>query len=346
MTFSPNHLLVTGGAGFIGSAFVRMAIGTEPRLRVTVLDKLTYAGQLSNLAAVEADPRFQFVRGDIADAVIVNSLAKEVDAILNFAAESHVDRSIESAETFVHTEIQGTLVLLEAARRHGHERYLQVSTDEVYGDVPEGSSRETDPLLPRSPYAACKASADLLVLAFASTYRLNTLVTRGSNTFGPHQYPEKLIPLFVTSAIDDQPLPLYADGRQVRDWLHVDDHCRAIERVLRQGEPGAVYNVGAGNEMPNIQLTREILDLLGKPESLIRYVEDRAGHDRRYSVDASKLKALGWAPRESFPAALAQTVRWYQDNQSWWRPLKDGAFRDYYQRQYATRLETGTSTTE
>ena len=346
MTFAPGRLLVTGGAGFIGSAFVRMVLSTYPGLRVTVLDKLTYAGQRSNLVEVDDDPRFRFVRGDIADPEVVDALAADADAILNFAAESHVDRSIESAADFVHTEIQGTLVLLEAARRHGHQRYLQVSTDEVYGDVPDGSSIESDPVQPRSPYAACKAGADLLVLAFATTYGLPTLVTRGSNTFGPYQYPEKLIPLFVTNAIDDQPLPLYADGLQVRDWLYVEDHCRAIDVVLRRGTPGSVYNAGAGNEMANLELTREILDILGKPASLIRHVEDRAGHDRRYSVDSSRLRALGWSPGEPFSVALGRTVEWYQEHADWWRPLKDGEFRDYYRRQYETRLRTGTSTLE
>ncbi len=341
MTFTPHHLLVTGGAGFIGSAFVRGMLQQHADVRITVLDKLTYAGQLSNLAEVEADARFRFVRGDIADERAVDVLAAETDVIVNFAAESHVDRSIESAAAFVHTEIQGTLVLLEAAHRHEHRRYVQVSTDEVYGDVPSGSSTESDPLRPRSPYAACKAGGDLLTLAFHETHGLPTLVTRGSNTFGPHQYPEKLIPLFVTNAIDDAPLPLYADGLQVRDWLHVDDHCAAIDLVMREGAPGSAYNVGGGNEKANIALTRQILHLLGKPESLIRHVEDRAGHDRRYSVESSRLQALGWKPRRSFEEALADTVQWYREREDWWRPLKSGEFLDYYRRQYEARLSAG-----
>ncbi len=342
MTFTPSHLLVTGGAGFIGSAFVRGMLQQRADVRITVLDKLTYAGQLSNLAEVEADARFRFVRGDIADELAVDVLAAETDVIVNFAAESHVDRSIESAAAFVRTEIQGTLVLLEAARRHEHRRYVQVSTDEVYGDVPSGSSTESDPLRPRSPYAACKAGGDLLTFAFHETHGLPTLVTRGSNTYGPHQYPEKLIPLFVTNAIDDAPLPLYADGLQMRDWLHVDDHCAGIDLVMREGAPGSAYNIGGGNEMANIALTRQILRLLGKPESLIRHVEDRAGHDRRYSVESSRLRALGWKPRRPFEEALATTVRWYQDREDWWRPLKSGEFLDYYRRQYEARLSAGT----
>ncbi len=345
MTFEPAHLLVTGGAGFIGSTFVRDTLRRSGDIRVTVLDKLTYAGQRSNLAEVEEDVRFRFVRGDIADDDVVDGLAAEADVILNFAAESHVDRSIESPSAFVHTEIQGTLVLLEAARRHGHPRYLQVSTDEVYGDVPTGSSTEADSLRPRSPYAACKASGDLLVQAYHATYGLPTLVTRGSNTFGPHQYPEKLIPLFVTNAMDEVPLPLYADGLQVRDWLYVDDHCRAIDRVLRQGQPGAIYNIGGGHEMTNIEVTRAILRLLRKPESLIRHVDDRPGHDRRYSVDSTKLHDLGWAPTESFDAGLAQTVRWYEEHEDWWRPLKD-ASGEYFARQYGARLRAGTPSAE
>jgi dTDP-glucose 4,6-dehydratase len=345
MTFQPERLLVTGGAGFIGSAFVRDTLHRYPGTSVTVLDKLTYAGQLSNLAEVEGEPRFRFVRGDIADAGVVESLAAEADVIVNFAAESHVDRSIESAAAFVHTEIQGTLVLLEAARRHGHHRYLQVSTDEVYGDVPTGSSTEADPLRPRSPYAACKASGDLLVLAYHETHRLPTLVTRGSNTFGPHQFPEKLIPLFVTNAIDDVPLPLYADGLQVRDWLFVDDHCRAIDHTLRHGQPGAVYNIGGGNERTNIEITRELLRILDKPTSLIRHVYDRPGHDWRYSLDSSKLRALGWAPAEEFEAGLARTVRWYADHEDWWRPLKE-ASAAYFERQYGDRLRAGTPAAE
>ena len=338
-----RHILVTGGAGFIGSNFVRHALARDPELRVTVLDKLTYAGNLANLADVVADPRYAFVRGDIGDPAIVDQLAAEADAIVNFAAESHVDRSIDAPDAFIQTDVHGTFILLEAARRHGHARYLQISTDEVYGNVPSGSSVEDDPLRPRSPYSASKAAGDLLVLAYHATYGLPVVVTRASNNFGPYQYPEKIIPLFVTNAIDDEPLPLYGDGQQVRDWLFVTDHCEAISVVLERGDPGEIYNVGGGNELTNQALTQAILELLGKPASLIRRVEDRPGHDRRYSVDSGKLHALGWAPRRSFEADLATTVDWYRQREDWWRPLKSGEYLDYYRRQYGERLATSTA---
>ncbi len=338
-----RSLLVTGGAGFIGSAFVRRLLGRDPDRTVIVLDKLTYAGNLANLSQVDAAPGYRFVHGDIADAEVVDELASQVDAIVNFAAESHVDRSIESPDAFIRTDVVGTYVLLEAARRHGHERYLQVSTDEVYGDLVSGSAREDDRLLPRSPYAASKASGDLLVGAYHTTYGLRACITRASNNFGRYQYPEKIIPLFVTNAIDGEALPLYGDGLQVRDWLHVDDHCAAIELVLERGEPGQVYNVAGDNELTNIELTQLILGQLGKPMSLIRSVPDRPGHDRRYSLDAEKIRGLGWQPQASFGAALADTVRWYVDHPEWWRPLKDGEYLDYYRRQYAERLAASTS---
>ena len=334
----PRRLLITGGAGFIGSNWVRYIFEHADDTRVTVLDKLTYAGNLANLADVQNDRRFHFVHGDITDSPLVERLAQEVDAIVNFAAESHVDRSIESPGAFVQTDVFGTYVLLEAARHAQHERFLQVSTDEVYGDVPSGSSRESDAVRPRSPYAASKASADLMVQAFHATYRLATCITRASNNFGPYQYPEKIIPLFVTNAIDDQPLPVYGDGLQVRDWLFVDDHCAAIALALEQGQPGKIYNVGGGNELTNLELTASILGALGKSPSLIRHVPDRVGHDRRYSVDSSKLRELGWRPVRSFQAALDETVQWYVDHEDWWRPLKNGEYRDYYQRQYGARL--------
>ena len=338
-----RHILVTGGAGFIGSNFVRHVLTRDAALRVTVLDKLTYAGNLANLADIAADPRYAFVRGDIGDPAIVDQLAAEADAIVNFAAESHVDRSIDAPDAFIQTDVHGTFVLLEAARRHGHARYLQVSTDEVYGNVPSGSSVEDDPLRPRSPYSASKAAGDLLVLAYHATYGLPVLVTRASNNFGPYQYPEKIIPLFVTNAIDDEPLPLYGDGQQVRDWLYVIDHCEAIAVVLERGETGQVYNVGGGHELTNQELTGAILELLGKPASLIRRVEDRPGHDRRYSVDSGKLHALGWTPTRSFEADLAATVDWYRQREDWWRPLKSGEYLDYYRRQYGERLATSTA---
>jgi len=336
-------LLVTGGAGFIGSAFVRRLLGNHPDRTLIVLDKLTYAGNLANLREVEDARGYRFVHGDIADAEVVDELAAQVDAIVNFAAESHVDRSIESPDAFIRTDVHGTYVLLEAARRHGHHRYLQVSTDEVYGDLASGSAREEDRLVPRSPYAASKASADLLVGAYQVTYGLQACITRASNTFGPHQYPEKIIPLFVTNAIDGEALPLYGDGLQVRDWLHVDDHCAAIELVLERGEPGQVYNVAGDNELTNLELTHLILEQLGKPMSLIRSVPDRPGHDRRYSLDAARIRALGWRPQASFRSALADTVQWYVDHPQWWRPLKDGEYLEYYRRQYAERLAASRS---
>jgi len=339
----PERLLVTGGAGFIGSNFVRRVLDRNPGMRVTVLDKLTYAGNRANLADVEASPRFRFVEADIADADVVDRLAADVDAIVNFAAESHVDRSIEEPDAFIRTDVYGTFVLLEAARRHGHARYLQISTDEVYGNVPEGSSTEADALKPRSPYSASKSGGDLLVGAYFATYGLPTLLTRASNNFGPYQYPEKVIPLFITNAIDDEPLPLYGDGQQIRDWLYVDDHCDALETVLARGEPGETYNVGGGNELANLDLTRVILELLDKPMTLVRRVEDRPGHDRRYSVDCSKLRDLGWTPSHSFDAALRETVEWYRRREDWWRPLKSGEYREYYVRQYGNRLQAGTA---
>jgi dTDP-glucose 4,6-dehydratase len=343
VTVPPRRLLVTGGAGFIGSNFVRRMLEQGRAERIIVLDKLTYAGNRANLADVETDPRFTFVQGDIADPSAVDGPAAEVDAIVNFAAESHVDRSVEAAGVFIQTEVYGTFVLLEAARRHGHARYLQVSTDEVYGNVPEGSSTEEEPVRPRSPYAASKAGADLLVRAYHSTYGLPAMITRASNNFGPYQYPEKIIPLFVTNAIDDEPLPLYGDGLQVRDWLFVLDHCDAIAHILEHGAPGETYNVGGDRELTNLGLTRAILGLMDKPISLVRSVPDRPGHDRRYSIDSSKLRALGWRPAQPFEDALRGTVDWYRAHEDWWRPLKSGEYLDYYRRQYADRLAAGVA---
>ena len=334
---------MTGGAGFIGSAFVRRALARPDVTQLTVLDKLTYAGNPANLAEVEDDARYRFVQADINDAPIVTELMAEADAVVNFAAESHVDRSIERADAFVQTDVHGTFTLLEAARATGVGRFVQVSTDEVYGDVAEGASRETDALRPRSPYAASKAAGDLLALAYHATHRLPVMVTRGSNTYGPRQYPEKVIPLFVTNAIDGEPLPLYGDGLQVRDWLHVDDHCAAVETVLERGEPGGAYNIGGTASLSNLELTHRLLALLGRPVSLVRHVTDRPGHDRRYALDSSKVRALGWTPRVEFDDGLAGTVEWYQDNESWWRPIKDGSFADYYRRLYAERLATSSA---
>jgi len=331
------RVLVTGGAGFIGSHFVRHLLTTHPEYEVVNLDKLTYAGNPANLADVAADPRYRFVHGDICDATLVREVMAGCDAVVNFAAESHVDRSIQDAGDFLRTDVFGTWVLLEAARLHRISRYLQVSTDEVYGSIGRGAFRETDPLRPSSPYAASKAGGDHMVLAYWTTHRLPVLLTRASNNFGPNQYPEKVIPLFITNALDDQPLPLYGDGRQVRDWLYVRDHCAALDLVLHKGAEGEVYNVGAGAELENIALTRRILDLLGKPERLIQAVTDRPGHDRRYAVDTARLRALGWQPVHSFEDALAATVAWYRAHEAWWRPLKSGEFRAYYDRQYGAR---------
>ena len=316
------HLLVTGGAGFIGSNFIRHILAAYPDYRVTNLDKLTYAGNLENLQDIENDPRYTFVKGDICDRVVVDELAAGADLIVNFAAETHVDRSITGPEDFVRTDILGTLVLLEAARRHGHSKYVQISTDEVYGSVLEGSFTEESPIRPNSPYSASKAGADMLVRSFFVTYGLPAVITRSSNNFGPYQYPEKVIPLFVTNAFDDIPVPLYGDGLNVRDWLYVLDNCRAIDLVIHEGEPGEVYNIGGGFEIPNIELTKKILALAGKDESLVKYVEDRPGHDRRYSLDCAKIRKLGWEPQADFDTELAQTVKWYEDNRAWWEKLK------------------------
>ena len=334
-----ERILVRGGAGFIGSHFVRRLLHQHPDYQVTNIDKLTYAGNRDNLREVEEDPRYRFVLGDICDAALVDELVAQADAVVSLAAETHVDRSLLEAGAFIQTDVYGTYVLLSAARRHGVERFLQVSTDEVYGEVPEGHfARETDPLRPRSPYAASKAGAEMQCRAFHETYGLPVIISRGSNNIGPCQHVEKAVPLFVTNALCDQPIPLYGDGLQVRDWQFVADHCRALDLLLHEGAPGEVYNVGAGNERPNIEVLTAILDLLDKPRSLIRHIEDRPGHDRRYSLDSSKVRALGWTPQHGFEAALETTVRWYVDNRWWWEKVRSGAFRDYYDRLYGERL--------
>jgi dTDP-glucose 4,6-dehydratase len=332
-----KRVLVTGGSGFIGSHFVRLLIRERPGVEVTNLDALTYAGSGNNLADMGENPRYRFVRGDICDAEVVSAALREgADAIVNFAAETHVDRSILDPEAFLRTDILGTHVLLEAARRHAIPRFLQVSTDEVYGDVAEGESCETDPLAPRSPYAASKAGADLQVLAYATTYGTPVLITRGSNTYGSHQFPEKLIPLFVTNLIDDKPVPLYGDGLNVRDWLHVEDHARGILAVLESGEAGHVYNLGGGNARTNREVTERLVALCGREWSThVRYVADRPGHDRRYALDCRKAHGIGWHPVRAFDDGVSETVRWYRANEPWWRPLKSGAFEAYYARQYA-----------
>jgi dTDP-glucose 4,6-dehydratase len=335
------RILVTGGAGFIGANYVRFLLAEHQDDEVINLDVLTYAGNLENLAGLEGEPRYRFVRGDIADRELVSSLlADGVEAVVNFAAESHVDRSIDDPDAFLHTNVAGTLALLDCARRAGVQRFVQISTDEVYGSLgATGLFSEQSPLEPSSPYAASKAAADLLALSFRTTYGLPVLVTRCSNNFGPYQFPEKVIPLFVTNLLDDQPVPLYGDGLNVRDWIHVEDHCAAVDLVLRRGRPGEVYNIGARSERNNRELTELILAELGKPTTLIRYVTDRLGHDRRYAMDPSKIEGeLGWRPRREFAAALRATVAWYRDNRGWWQHIKSGAYRDYYERMYGERL--------
>jgi dTDP-glucose 4,6-dehydratase len=326
------RVLVTGGAGFIGSHFAkRLAAAGDD---VIVLDKLTYSGNPANLEGAE----LEFAEGDICNPEAVAAAAESCEAVVNFAAETHVDRSIHGASEFIETDVLGAYVLLEWAHAHG-ARLVQVSTDEVYGDVEPGtSSREDDPLRPSSPYSASKAGGDLQVLAAVRTYGVDAIVTRGSNTYGPNQYPEKIVPLFVTNALDGESLPLYGDGRQTRDWLHVEDHCVAVELVLREGAGGEVYNVGGGEEVENRDLTRLILELTGADESLVRHVEDRPGHDRRYSLDCSKLRALGWEATRTLADGLPETVAWYRDNRQWWEPIKSGEYRAYYERQYAERL--------
>ncbi len=338
-----KNLLITGGAGFIGSNFVRYILTRYPGYRVVVFDKLTYAGNLDNLqdTAAQFADRYAFVQGDIADAAAVDAVMQEhrIDTIVNFAAETHVDRSLMEPDAFIKTDVYGTYVLLEAANRYGVERYHQVSTDEVYGDIPPGhSSLETDPLQARSPYSASKAGGDLMCLAYHNSFGTPVTLTRGSNNIGPYQYPEKVVPLFVTNAIDDEPLPLYGDGRQMRDYQYVLDHCEGIDVVLHQGQVGEVYNLGTGVETENIVMARAILDLLGKPHSLIRHVTDRPGHDRRYSLNVDKIRTLGWESRHSFEDAIEKTVRWYVDNEWWWRKIKSGEYMDYYRRWYGERL--------
>ena len=334
------NVLVTGGAGFIGSNFVRWAHRAHEDWQITTLDKLTYAGRLENLRELMNDPRHRFVRGDIADAAIAAPLVRASNIVVHFAAETHVDRSILAAGEFIHTDVFGTFVLLEAARQAPDLRcFVQISTDEVYGSVATGHSREADELRPRNPYSASKAGADRLAYSYFATYDVPVIITRASNNYGPNQFPEKVIPLFITNAIDQLPLPLYGDGLNVRDWLHVLDHCRGIDLLIQRGQAGEVYNIGGGNEVRNVDLTHRILDLTGRPASLIRPVADRLGHDRRYALDTSKLRGLGWTPEIEFEAGLAATVDWYRANEWWWRPVKeqDPAFRAYYETQYGPK---------
>ena len=334
------EVLVTGGAGFIGSNVVHHALAAHADWRVTTLDKLTYAGRRENLRDLEGHPRHTFVQGDITDPAAAGPLVRAAEIVVHFAAETHVDRSLMSAGEFITTDVYGTFVLLEAARTAPRLRcFVQISTDEVYGSVPAGSSREGDELRPRNPYAASKAGADRLAYSYWATYGVPVIVTRASNNYGPHQFPEKVIPLFVTNAIDHLPLPLYGDGLNERDWLHVSDHCRALDLLIERGAPGEVYNIGGGHNISNLELTRQILRILDRPESLIERVPDRPGHDRRYSLDTGKIEALGWRPAMPFDEGLAATAAWYRGNEWWWRPIKeqDAAFRAYYRQQYGER---------
>ncbi len=354
------HLLVTGGAGFIGSEPVRQLLARRDGTRVTVLDKLTYAGNRANLADVEADPeqaaRFAFVRGDIADRDAVEPLVARADAVINVAAETHVDRSILDPEAFLRTGVIGVHVLLEAIRRErdralagarpASPRLLQVSTDEVYGEIETGRSVETDVLAPRSPYAAAKAAGELLVRAYHVTFGVDAVITRGSNTYGPHQHPEKLIPLFTTNALAGEALPMYGDGMQIRDWLHVSDHAAGIDHVLRHGEPGEAYNIAGGTELPNRDVIGRLLAATGRDWSIVRRVPDRPGHDRRYAMDGSKAAALGWSARVAFDEGLAATVAWYRDNPGWIASAKSGDWDAYYARQYGDRLAAGRAVDE
>lgn len=311
-------ILVTGGAGFIGSHFIKQVIASN--YKVVNLDKLTYAGNLENLREIEDNPNYEFVRGDIAENSIVNHIVKDVDAIVNFAAESHVDRSIDNANIFISSNVTGTLNLLEAARKHD-KKFLHVGTDEVYGHILDGSFSEESNLNPRNPYSASKAAADLLVKSYFTTYGLDVKITRSSNNFGPNQYPEKFIPLFTINALQNKNLPLYGDGRQIRDWTYVKDNCKAIEVVMNKGKSGEIYNISAQNEKENIEVAKMILSHLNKPESLIQHVKDRPGHDRRYSITNDKVKALGWKPEHDFESAIKETVDWYKNNENWWKPL-------------------------
>jgi dTDP-glucose 4,6-dehydratase len=332
-------VFVTGGCGFIGSNFIRYMLSKHADVRITNLDKLTYAGNRENLSDVETNQNYSFVQGDICDKNTVCKLVKDSDVIVNFAAETHVDRSIMEPDSFVKTDILGTFTLIEAAKEFSHKRYIQISTDEVYGSIEKGSFTEKSPISPNSPYAASKASGELLALSYVKTYKFPAIIIRSSNNFGPYQYPEKLIPLFVTNALQDKPLPLYGEGKNVRDWLYVLDNCEAIDLVLRKGKTGEIYNVGGGNEVTNIEITRKILSILGKPETLVRKVEDRMGHDWRYSLDCSKIRnELGWKPKFDFSKAIEETILWYKNNPNWWTKIKEKQreYREFYCRQYKT----------
>ena len=330
-------ILITGGAGFIGSNFARYIIRNRPDWGVTVLDKLTYAGNPANIEDIKSYERFRFIHGDICDSPLMEEIIPGHDCVVNFAAETHVDRSLARADDFLRTAVIGTNVMLEIVRQHKDIRYIQISTDEVYGSFDVGSASEESPLIPRNPYSASKAGGDLLALSYFKSFGLDVIVTRSSNNFGPYQYPEKVMPLFITNLLEGKPIPLYGDGMNIRDWLFVEDNCSAILLVLEEGQSGEVYNIGAGNEIPNIKMTKALLSALGKPESMIRMVEDRPGHDRRYSLDSLKIRSMGWEPASTFQEELKSTVSWYQTHEDWWKPLKSGEFKEYYKKMYEER---------
>ncbi len=332
-------LLVTGGAGFIGSNFIRHIRQEQPDWSITSLDKLTYAGNLENLKDIQDQPGYRFVKGDIAARKLVDELLSQgFNVIVNFAAESHVDRSILDASPFIETNVKGTQVLLEGAKKHGIQRFVQVSTDEVYGSIDSGCFTEESPLSPSSPYSASKTAADLLCRAYFKTHRVPAIVTRCTNNLGPYQFPEKLIPLAITNALEDKPVPVYGDGLNVRDWIFVVDHCRALETIIQKGKPGEIYNIGGGNEKTNLELIHKLLELLDKPQNLIQFVTDRPAHDRRYALDCTRIATeLGWQPTYSFEEALRATVDWYLNNESWWRSIKSGEYSRYYKKMYLKR---------
>ncbi len=335
-----NRVLVTGGAGFIGSNYIRHALKAHPDWEIWNFDKLTYAGNLANLKDLKKNPHYHFLKGDIADAqAVAEAMKAGIDMIINFAAESHVDRSIQGSQEFLMTGVIGVQTLLDAAKEHQVQLFYQISTDEVYGDVEHGQfSKETDMLHPSSPYSAAKAAGDLLVLAYARTHQVPVIISRCTNNYGPYQYPEKMLPLFVTNVLQQKKVPVYGDGQQIRDWLHVDDHCRGIDVVLDKGVRGEIYNIGANHvpEHPNLEVTKIILDELGVDESMIEHVADRPGHDRRYAVDTSKIEALGWKSEVPFEEGIRQTVQWYKDHPEWWLPILSGEFQKYYQEQYSS----------
>ncbi|MFQ5455366.1 MAG: dTDP-glucose 4,6-dehydratase [Nitrospirota bacterium] len=327
-------LLITGGAGFIGSNFIRHILNRYSDYHIINLDKLTYAGNPDNLRDIEKDSRYKFIKGDICDIDIVNELAKEVEVIINFAAETHVDRSIIEPGGFIKTDIFGTYLLLEASKKYKHKRYLQISTDEVYGSIEDGSFKETDPLKPSSPYSSSKTGADLLALSYFVTYKLPVIITRSSNNFGPYQYPEKVIPLFITNAIEDKALPIYGDGKNIRDWIYVLDNCSGIDIALHKGKDGEIYNIGGGNQRMNIDIAKMIIKGLEKRGELLTFVKDRLGHDRRYSVNCQKIEGLGFVPQYDFEVSLQDTIRWYKENEWWWKKIKSGEYKKYYKEVY------------